>query len=118
MKRTFWFLAVIAIAATSVFAQLTSSTLSGTVAGPDGLIPGATVVVRDNQTGNEVTVVTNSEGGFKVPNLAVGTYTVIVTASGFKTSTVNDVKVEVNRDFSLPVALELGAVSEVVTVKA
>ncbi len=118
MRKIFWFLAVIAIATTSVFAQLTSSTLSGTVAGPDGLIPGATVVVRDNQTGKEVTVVTNSEGGFKVPNLEVGTYSVTITASGFKTSTVNEVKVDVNRDFSLPVALELGAVSEVVTVTA
>lgn len=118
MKKIFWFLAVIAIAATSVFAQLTSSTLSGTVSGPDGLLPGATVVVKDNQTGKEVTVTTNSEGGFKVPNLEVGTYSVTVTATGFKTYTANGVKLEVGKDFSLPVALELGNVSEVVTVTA
>ena len=118
MKRIFWFLAVIAIAATSVFAQLTSSTLSGTVSGPDGLLPGATVVVKDNQTGNEITVVTNSEGGFKVPNLNIGIYSVTVTSAGFKTYTANGVKVEVGKDFSLPVSLELGAVSEVVTVTA
>ena len=116
MKRIFWFLAVIVIGAIPVFAQLTSSTLSGTVSGPDGLIPGANVVVKDSQTGKEVTVVTNSEGGFKVPNLQVGTYTVTVTASGFKTATANNVKIEVNKDFALPVALELGNVSEVVEV--
>jgi hypothetical protein len=116
MKRIFWFLAVIVIGAIPVFAQLTSSTLSGTVSGPDGLIPGASVVVKDSQTGKEVTVVTNSEGGFKVPNLQVGTYTVTVTASGFKTVTANNVKIEVNKDFALPVTLELGNVSEVVEV--
>lgn len=107
-----------AIGAISVFAQLTSSTLSGTVFSPDGLLPGATVVVKDNQTGKEVTVVTNEEGSFKVPNLQVGTYTVTVTATGFKTATTNNVKVEVNKDFSLPITLEIGSVSEVVTITA
>lgn len=43
MKKLLWFLAVTAFMASSAFAQLTSSTLTGTVAGPDGLIPGATV---------------------------------------------------------------------------
>ena len=116
MKRIFWFLAVMAIATTSVFAQLTSSTLSGTVSGPDGLLAGATVVVKDSQTGKETTIITNSEGGFRVPNLEVGTYSVTVTSSGFKTSTTNGVKIDVNKDFALPITLELGNVSEVVTV--
>lgn len=116
MKKIFWFLIIIAIGGSSVFAQLTSSTLSGTVSGPDGLIPGATVVVKDNQTGKVVTVVANSEGGFKVPNLQVGSYTVTVTATGFKTATTNNVKIEINKDFALAVTLELGNVSEVVEI--
>ena len=114
MKKIFWVLALIVISTNAIFAQLTTSTLSGTVSGPDGLLPGATVTVKDNQTGKEVTVVTNSEGGFKVPNLEVGTYTVTVTSEGFKTSTTNEVKIDVNKDFALPVTLEVGSVSEVV----
>ena len=118
MKRTFWFMTVLVFSAVAVFAQLTTSTLSGTVSGPDGLIPGANVVVKDNNTGKEVTAVTNSEGGFKLPNLEVGVYTVTITATGFKTASINEVKVEVNKDFSLPIVLELGNVSEVVEVTA
>lgn len=118
MKRIFWFLAVSVFSTVAVFAQLTTSTLSGTVSGPDGLIPGANVAVKDNNTGKELTAVTNSEGGFKIPNLEVGTYTVTITAQGFKTASINEVKVEVNKDFALPIVLELGSVSEVVEVTA
>ncbi|MBA3634240.1 MAG: carboxypeptidase regulatory-like domain-containing protein, partial [Acidobacteria bacterium] len=118
MKKMFWFLAVIAISVVSVFAQLTSSSLVGTVASPDGLIPGATVVVRDNQTGNEVTTVTNEEGGFRVPNLDVGTYTVTITASGFKTFTAEQVKIDVSKDYTLAARLEVGGIQETVVVTA
>ena len=106
MKKVLWFLAVLVFSTSSVFAQLTSSTLSGTVAGPGGLVPGATVVVKDDATGKEVNTTSDSEGGFKVPNLEVGNYTVTVSASGFKTSVSNQVKIEVGKNFSLPVALE------------
>lgn len=116
MRNIFWFLAVTIIFVSTAFAQLTSSTLSGTVAGPDGLIPGATVTVKDNATGKELTATSDSEGGFKFPSLEVGTYTVTVTAGGFKTSVSNQVKVEVNKNFSLPIALEVGGAEAVVNV--
>jgi hypothetical protein len=116
MKKIFWFLAVTLLTTGSAFAQLTSSTLNGTVASAGELVPGATVTVRDNTTGREVTAVTNSEGAFRFPNLEGGTYTVTVTASGFKTSVSNDVRLEIGRDFSLPVALEVGGAEAVVNV--
>ncbi|MCA1638107.1 MAG: carboxypeptidase-like regulatory domain-containing protein, partial [Acidobacteria bacterium] len=118
MKKIFWILTVLAIAVSSAFAQTTTSSLVGTVAGPDGLIPGATVVVRDNKTGNEVTTVTDEAGGFRVPNLEVGTYTVNITASGFKTFTAQEVRIEVSRDYSLAARLEVGGVQETVVVTA
>lgn len=116
MKKVFCLLAVTVFMVNSAFAQLTSSTLSGTVASAGQLVPGATVVVRDNATGRESTTVTESEGGFRFPNLEVGTYTVTVTATGFKTSVSNEVRIEVGRDFSLPVALEVGGAEAVVNV--
>ncbi|MEZ5308949.1 MAG: TonB-dependent receptor, partial [Pyrinomonadaceae bacterium] len=99
-------------------AQITTSSLVGTVSGPDGLIPGATVTIKDNKTNREVSTVTDSSGNFKVPNLQFGAYTVTVTMSGFKTYTANDVVIEVGADYSLPVMLEVGEVSEVVNVTA
>jgi hypothetical protein len=92
--------------------------LVGTVSGPDGVIAGATVTITDNQTGRERTVVTNAEGAFIFPQLEVGTYTLKVTAQGFKTFTATDLKIDVAREYSLNVTLEVGGVQESVTVVA
>ncbi len=102
----------------AALAQSNTGTLSGTISGPDGVLPGATVVVTDNQTGRERKVVTTGEGGFTIPQLDVGLYTVKVTAPGFKTSTINEVKIDVAKQYDLNVTLEVGAVEETVTVTA
>src|SRR6185436_5838951 len=78
-------------------AQGNTGRLSGTVSSPDGVLAGATVVVKDNQTGKEQTLTTNSEGGFQIPQLDFGTYTVTVTMQGFKTHTANDLKIDVGK---------------------
>ncbi|MGH9901137.1 MAG: hypothetical protein ACRD68_04775, partial [Pyrinomonadaceae bacterium] len=48
--------------AASALAQSNTGRLIGTVSSPDGLIPGATVTVTDNQTGRERTLVSSEEG--------------------------------------------------------
>src|SRR5213593_2053678 len=89
----------------SVLAQTSNSgSLVGTVSGPDGVIPGATVTVTDNQTKKERTIVTNGEGGFTVSQLEFGTYTVKVTAQGFKTYTATDLRIDAGREYSVNVA--------------
>ena len=109
-------MAVFALTAITAFSQLTTSTLRGTVSGPDGLLPGATVVVKNNESAKEITVTTDDNGNFTVTSLEVGKYTVTVTAAGFKTATVNDLVLEINRAQSLPVTLEVGGVDEVVVI--
>ncbi len=96
----------------------TTGRLTGTVAGPDGAIPGATIVVRDNQTGRELTVQASGDGSFSIPQLEFGTYTVTVTATGFKTYTANDLKIDTGREYTLNPALEVGGIEETVTVSA
>jgi hypothetical protein len=105
---------------TSAMAAQGSSTgkLSGTVAGPDGVIAGATVVLTDNMTGKETTVTSNQEGGFEIPLLNIGTYTVKVTAQGFKTFTATEVKIDVGKEYRLNAMLEVGNITESVTVQA
>ncbi len=61
-------------------AQGTLGRLNGSVAGPDGLIPGATIVARDTQTKREQTVQANGEGSFSFSQLESGIYTVTITA--------------------------------------
>jgi len=96
----------------------TTGRLVGTVSGPDGVLPGAVVTVTDNQTGRELTATTTDDGGFVFPPLGVGTYTVKVTSSGFKSFSAEKLKIDSGRDYTLPVALEVGAISESVTVTA
>lgn len=106
------------ISAISVSAQGTSGKLSGTVSGPDGLLPGAKVVVIDNATSKEVTVVTNDAGFYQVPQLAFGTYTIKITAPGFKTLVGNEQKIDVGRDATFNATLEIGEMSAEVIITA
>ncbi len=118
MRKTFPVLLTIFLSAVLGFAQNTTGKIVGAVSAPDGAIPGATVIVTDNQTQKERTVTANENGTFEVSQLEFGTYTVKVSAAGYKTLTTNDVKIDVGREFSLNVQLEVGAVSEEVTVTA
>jgi hypothetical protein len=102
----------------SLQAQTTTGRLTGTVAGPDGVLPGATVTAVDNSTGKETTAVTDGEGSFLFPQLEFGTYTVKVTAQGFKTYVGEQVKIDVGRDYRLEPKLEIGDVTASVTVTA
>src|SRR5690242_4676997 len=88
----------------------TTSSLSGTVTDVDGgVIPGATVTVKNSTNGVATTVVTNGSGVFNVPALDAGAYTVTVSLSGFKTAAINDVRLAVGTPTSLKVTLEVGS---------
>ena len=101
-----------------VNAQTTTGRLVGTVAEANGaVVPGASVVVTDSQTGKERTTTSNSEGGFTVPLLDVGTYTVKVSSKGFKTTTTT-ITIQIAQEYSLGVQLTVGDVNENVTVTA
>lgn len=108
------------LSAISVIPQgSTTGRLVGTVLGPDGaVIPGADVVVTDNQTAKEYKLVASGEGTFTIPQLEVGAYTVTITAQGFKTFTATALKVDVGKEYSLNATLEVGNISETVTVSA
>lgn len=118
MKRVFFlFLAIVSLSALAI-AQDTAGKIVGTVSAPDGAIPGAAVVVTDNQTGKSRTTTTNSDGAFEVPQLEFGTYTVKITAQGFKGFVANDVKIDAGKEYPLNALLQAGAITEEVTVTA
>ena len=99
-------------------AQTTTGRLVGNVLGPDGVLPNATIIAKDSKTGKELTVTSKGDGSFLFPQLEFGTYTVTVTATGFKTFVANEVKIDVGRDYSLNPALEVGSIQENVTITA
>jgi hypothetical protein len=93
------------------------TSLSGTVVDSAGLvIPGASVTVRNNGTGAEVDLVSGNDGGFTVPSLPGGTYSVTVSLAGFKTSVLNSVTLNAALPAAVKVTLEVGALEENVTV--
>lgn len=102
----------------AAFSQVSTGRLAGTVSGPDGMIPGATVTVRDNATGRERTIQASDEGTFSAGQLDAGTYTVNISATGFKSFTANQVKIDVGREYSLNPTLEVGGLNETVTITA
>jgi hypothetical protein len=81
-----------------------------------GVIPGAEVVVKNNGTGIEFNAITNEQGGFTVPAVDPGTYTVTVTLMGFKTAVLNNVVVNAATPASVRVRLEVGGLEETVVV--
>src|SRR2546429_71085 len=87
------FAALIAAAGTPAHAQGSFFTsLTGTVVDSSGaVIPGATVAIKNNGTGEEFNTVSGTDGGFAVPSLPGGTYTVTVSLTGFRTAVLNSV---------------------------
>ena len=118
MKRFLTVFLLVVFSAVMAFAQGTTGSLKGTVMGPDGALPGATVTATDNNSGKETTVTTNSEGTFSFTQLEFGTYTIRVTATGFKTLVANEQKIDVGREATLNPVLEIGDVSAEVVVTA
>src|SRR6188768_1217648 len=78
-------------------AQVTSATIIGTVTDSSGAaLPGASVTARNVDTGFNRTVPSNEDGAYRLEFLPIGSYTVEVTLSGFKTSTRSGIVLNVN----------------------
>lgn len=118
MFKNLMLLLTLFLSASLCIAQDTSGRIVGTVSASDGVIAGATVVVTDNQKGKTQTLTTSESGTFTVGQLEFGTYTVKITAAGFKTFIANDVKIDAGRERTLDAVLEVGAIAEEVTVTA
>ncbi len=100
------------------FAQTTAGRLAGTVSGPDGALPGATVTVTFNQTGRIHSTNTDDSGHYRFLQLDVGTYTIKIAADGFKTFVASDLKIDVAREYTFDRTLQIGDFEETVTVNA
>ena len=108
----------VALMASLAYGQVTTS-LSGTVTDSSGaVLPGADVVAKADETGTTFTAVTNERGIFTIPAMPIGRYTVTVSLSGFKTVALSDIRLSTATAAQVAVKLELGQLSETVTVKS
>ena len=80
----------------------TTSSVTGTVVDSSGgVLPGATVVVKNNATGSSLTTVSNESGVFSVPSVYPGVYTVSVSLSGFKSYVLSELTVSLGSPASV-----------------
>jgi hypothetical protein len=98
-------------------AQGPVGTLNGTILDQSGaVVPGATVIAVNNATAVESRTTSTSAGAYTLPYLPAGTYTIRVSAPGFRTSTAKNVILRVAQDLSVNIKLEVGQVAQTVTV--
>jgi Carboxypeptidase regulatory-like domain/TonB-dependent Receptor Plug Domain len=112
-------LVLVSICGRYASAQSATGSISGIVTDSQGaVVPGAEVTATNIQTGVPVTTRTNNSGVYDIPYLKLGTYEVRIRASGMKEAVVTGVLVDQNNISRVDRALELGNVSEAVTVQA
>lgn len=100
----------------SALAQSTA-TLQGAITDPSGaVLPNVRVVVRDQATGLERTVQTDSDGNYQVAALPVGVYRVEAQLQNFQTEVVSNLTIEVGRTQTQNFQLKIGDVSQEVNV--
>src|SRR6266566_2161071 len=113
-------LLLLGVAGLDAFAQVPTGTIAGTVKDSQGLsIPGATVLLTNEGTARTQAATTSSRGAFQFTHINFGVYKVEVSKAGFKISVVDKIKLDASTEYSVPpVTLEVGAVTDTVTIEA
>ncbi len=81
-------------------------------------VPGAIVAAQNLDTGIKLTTTSNESGNYTIPGLPVGSYSVTATKEGFKTLVRSPVKLDVAQNARIDFSLDVGSVSERLTVEA
>jgi hypothetical protein len=100
-----------------VSAQTFRGTILGTITDSSGAaVSGATVTIKNLDTGLTRAVNTSADGSYAVPELPIGNYSVTVTAQGFKAGVVTGVRVDVSTERRADVTLEPGELAQKIEV--
>jgi Carboxypeptidase regulatory-like domain len=109
---------VLALCAGSAYAQGMGS-IFGKVTDPSGgVLPGVTVTVSGTALQRPLTAVTGTTGTYQFPQVPIGTYTVTFELSGFKKAARPNIIVTINFNAPVDQKMEIGQVSEEMTVTA
>ena len=98
-------------------AQVVESMLHGVVTDESGaVISGASVTVRNQDTGTERRLSTDSAGRYNASSLTVGSYAVAVEANGFSSKRYQDVQLAVGQSAELDVSLHVATAAQEISV--
>ncbi|MBA3256530.1 MAG: carboxypeptidase regulatory-like domain-containing protein, partial [Pyrinomonadaceae bacterium] len=105
------------ISAHVAYGQSDRGTITGTVTDPGGaVVANAKVTATNVDTGEAREATTSDEGTYTIAELKAAPYKITVEAAGFKSATTDDLKVAVQVTRRVDFALEVGAITDVVTV--
>src|SRR5262249_39292848 len=108
---------LLAVFAIGAFGQTTTGRMEGNISDPQGAaVPGAQIAVTNALTGLGLSTISDERGNFVIPSLPAAEYKVTITHAGFKTASLEHVKIEVGTPATLNVKLDLGALAETVEV--
>jgi len=120
-SKCLWILALAALTFGTPFvaAQTATGRISGTVLDPTGAaVQDALITIRSESSGATFSAVTSSAGGFTAIDLPAGIHAVEVEVPGFRRHVVQNIKVDVATEASLPpIRLEIGEITSVVEVE-
>lgn len=101
----------------NAFAQQQTGEIFGKAADTSGaVLPGATVTVAGPALIQPRVAVTSETGTYRIPELPIGTYTVTFELAGFRTLSLQDIRVTIGFRAQVNAAMELSTVQETVTV--
>ncbi len=99
--------------------QVVGASISGTITDPAGAaLAGATVTLRNVETGIQRNQASDNEGRYAVPSVPVGTYSLKVQKEGFATQERTGIVLTVGQSAKVDVALAVGEVQQEVKVEA
>jgi hypothetical protein len=120
--RRVWpvFLAVgVFLLAAPAHGQLYTGSVTGLVTDPSGgVVPGAKITVVDRDKGFSFTATTDTGGRYLLRSIPPGTYKITAEAPSFHTESREGIKLDVTQNISIDFSLKVGAVSDVVEVRA
>jgi hypothetical protein len=119
IMRAFSLMTIVLFLSYGIFAQSNTGTITGIVRDPTGAaVASATVVVTNVGTNQSETVQTDGDGRYEVPALPTGVYTVEVTAGGFQSQKISEIRLPVGEKVRTDVSLAVGGVGATVNVTA
>src|ERR1700682_71862 len=109
---------ILSLCAVSAYAQFKASIQGTVLDAQGGVVAGAKLTLTNQGTGVSRDTLTSDQGFYRISELPPGKYTVTVGATAFKTSVFKDVEIKAEEPRGFDVTLQVGTVSEQVTVTA
>jgi hypothetical protein len=119
MRSIMIFICCLLLVTGTAFAQTDRGTITGTIIDPAGaVVPGATIEAKNINTGAVYQAGSTETGNYTLTQLPVGVYELSVSVPGFKQFVRTGITVLVAQTLRIDIELEVGDITETVTVSA